>query len=243
MKKLLALILAAALALSLVACGGGSGAGDTNTPSGGNDNTTTGTTTQLDAENAIAETPRHIEKDVGENQARAMQNTYLIDCHIGTIADTYFTSDYGLQIYLPSEQLAQLNKGDNIAIIGQITDVKEETDANGFKTKYIIFGIAEIYDGIVPDVAPRDDEKYIGVLNGEYDSTKCAWNVVIVGNSSTRPVYFADGEDVSTLKNDDAIIFSADAMGFIDNPEYYTNAKIIEVMSLEEMDKYLAGIS
>ncbi len=247
MKKLLALILAAALALSLVACGGG-GAEDnnsTNTPSTGNGDTTStepDTTTQLNAESAIAETPKHIYKDVEENQARAMQNIYLMNCGVGTITDTYFESG-NLRICLPVEQLAQLNKGDDIAIIGQITDVKDETNSIGGITTMIIFGTAEIYDGIVPDVEPREDEIFYGALTG-YDSSTGAWNVQIWGSgSSVRPVYFAEGEDISTLKNDDGIVFSADAMGFADNPDKYINAKIIEVMSLEELDKYLAGIS
>lgn len=252
MKKLLALMLTAALAFSLAACGG---AGNTNTSSGSNGDTqSTGAphggndtisdiTTQLDAESAIAETPKHVCQDVKENQARAMQNTYLINCVVYTITDTYFSTDYGLQICLPIEQLAALNKGDTIAIIGKITDVKDETDFTGSTETIITFGMAEIYDGTVPDVAPREDETFIGVLSGEYNRAKGAWNVQIVGSSSVRPVYFAEGEDISTLKNDDAIIFSADIMGYEDNPEQYTNAKIIEVMGLEELDRYLAGIS
>ena len=171
-----------------------------------------------------------------------MQNTYLINCTVYTITDTYFTAGYGLQICLPVEQLAQLNKGDNIAIIGQITDIKDETDSIGGITTTIIFGIAEIYDGIVPDVAPREDEIFSGILKG-YDSSTGAWNVQIIGSGSVRPVYFAEGEDTSTLKNDDGIVFSADIMGLINNPDQYENAKIIEIMGLEELDKYLAGIS
>ena len=223
-------MLAAALALSLVACGGGGGAGDTNTPGGGNGDTTgtePDTTTQLDTENAIAETPKHIYKDVEENQARAMQNTYLMNCVVGTITDTYFESG-NLQIYLPVEQLAQLSKGDNIAIIGKITDVNNETDVAGNITITIVIGVAEIYDGVVSDVAPREDEIFTGVLRGKNDSYENAWNIRIGDSDYLKLIYFADGEDTSTLKSGDKITFTADTVGSQDNPSQYINAKIIE---------------
>ena len=70
---------------------------------------------------------------------------------------------------------------DTIAIIGQITDVNDETDAYGSIVTIITFGIAELYDGVVPDVAPRDDEIFAGVLSGEGTGT---WNIKI-GSSTT----------------------------------------------------------
>lgn len=225
MKRFLTLMLTAALALSLAACGGEKSENSVETDSSN--------TSQFDIENAVAETPKHIFHDVMENQARAMQNTYLMSCTVGDITDTYF-SCRDLRIYLPVETLAQLNRDDEIGIIGKITEVNTETSM-GIESTYVIFGEAEVYDGEVPEVTPRDYEIFTGVVKGKNESYDGAWNISIGGNPYMDLIYFADGQDTSPLDetstyNGLPIVFTADTRtGSLLDTEYI-DAKIIEIV-------------
>ena len=190
MKKMLPLVLAAVLMLSLVACGGG---------------------TELNIENAITETPRHIFKDVEANQANAMQNTYLFEVVVGDITGEYFeggnnsvtigsTSYYvstNARVYLPTEQLAELTKGETVAVLGKITDVDVIEDFSRPTSTFVVFGEASLYDGEVAEVAPREDEIYTGLLKGKNDSYDGYWNIQIGDSPFLKLISFAEGEDLS----------------------------------------------
>lgn len=223
MKKVWAAVLTAAFMLLLVACSGG-----------GED-----FKSSFDVENAIAETPKHILWDVADNQARAMQNTYLIDCIVGDIADTYFSLDnYNIRICLATEELAELSRNDNVAIIGKITEASTINGRYGKETNYIMFGEAEIYDGEIPEVAPREEEIFSGKLRGENDSYKGAWNIEINSSPFLKLIYFSEGEDLSLFNekydsigtDGTEIVFSADVTGDPADPDSYCNAKIIEIV-------------
>ena len=130
MKRLIALLLAAALALSLAACGGG------------NSETAKGKDELLKnaTEVAFEDLPN------SSNKARAEQeigNVYLITQTISEIGENYCdlspvqyisTDSYGrdsynisrstiIRVYLPTETLAELNFGDEITIVGEISDI------------------------------------------------------------------------------------------------------------------------
>lgn len=224
MKKVLALILALVLVLSLVACGG---SGEKKEDTSANEETTV---SKLDANNAIAETPKHIYDDAMENQAKVKQNTYIVNCTVDAIKETYFECR-NLQIYLSSDELAKLNKDDEVAIIGKVTEYKEETDAYGGITTYVVFGEAELYDGTVPEVAPRDNEIFTGILKGERKDKgfEGAWDIEYKGSNYLKLIYFADGEDTSSLEYGDTITFTADILGETDDPDRFYNAKIIKI--------------
>ena len=125
MKKAIFILLVLVMVLSLAACNDGSASVPTA------DTTSTEVESfQFDVANAVVETPKHIYKDAEENQARAKQTTYIFACEVDTINDTFFTCR-NLEICLPTEELANLNVGDSIAIIGRITEFKEETNIAG----------------------------------------------------------------------------------------------------------------
>lgn len=210
MKKVLALVLALVLVLSLAACGEGSGGEKPH---------------NLDAENAIVETPVHIYDDAMENLAKVKKNTYIMDCLVDKITDSYIECG-NLIIYLSEDELANLNRGDEVAIIGKVTECKEEI--------YLVFGEAELYDGTVPEVAPRDSEIFTGILKRERKDQgfEGAWDIEYKGSNYHKLIHFADGEDTSSLKSGDKITFSAYATftpDDPDDPDEFFDAKIIKI--------------
>ena len=225
MKKAMSLLLALVLCLSLCACAGGNDTPETT------EAPTEPTVPQLDIENAIAETPVHIFDDVMENQARAMQNTYMMECSVGSITNEYFESG-NLRIYLASEELAKLNKGESVAIVCKVTEVIEEKDSWG-STYWIEFGDAQLYDGVVPDVEPREHEIFTGLLKGKNESYEGAWNIQIGDSNYLKLIYFAEGTDLSAFNESynsgEEITFSVDiSSSLTDVPGTFYNAKLID---------------
>lgn len=225
MKKTISLLLALVMCLSLCACGGGNDTPETT------EAPTETTVPQLDIANAIAETPMHIYDDVMENQARAMQNTYIMECSVGSITNEYFESG-NLRIYLASEELAKLNKGESVAIVCKVTEVIEEKDSWGV-TYWIEFGDAQLYDGEVPDVEPREHEIFTGLLKGKNESYEGAWNIQIGDSNYLKLIYFAEGTDLSAFNESynsgEEITFSVDiSSSLTDVPGTFYNAKLID---------------
>ena len=130
MKRAIPLMLAAALAFSLMACGGGNTG-----PDGGKD-----ALLKNASEIAFEDLPN------SSNKAKAQQEIgkiYLITQTVSEIGENYCdlspvqyisTDSYGrdsyqisrstiIRAYLPVEALAELNFGDEITIVGEISDV------------------------------------------------------------------------------------------------------------------------
>lgn len=212
LKKIISLLLATILCVSLSAC--------------------SGVNNKLDVENAIVETPVHIYDDALENQAKAMQNTYIMECSVDKIDDMYF-EDGNSRIYLDSEVLATLNNGDNVAVICRITEVIDETDSMDNITYWIVFGEAQLYDGEVQKVEPREHEIFTGLLKGKNDSYEGAWNIQVGDSNYLKLIYFAEGTDLSSFNESynsgEKITFSVDISNRLTNiPDEFRNAKIID---------------
>ena len=165
-----------------------------------------------------------------ENQARAMQNTYMMECTVGTITNEYFESS-NIRIYLPIEELAVLNKDETIAVVCKLTEVIEEKDSWGI-TYWLVFGESQLYEGDIPDVAPRDHEIFTGLLKGRNNSYEGAWNIQIGDSDYLKLIYFAEGTDLSSynesFNSGEEITFSVDISNTLTIvPEKFYNAKII----------------
>lgn len=162
-----------------------------------------------ETETAIPETPHHIFMDAEDNLARAKQNTYLVNCKVGEISDEYFKCA-NLRIYLPAENLAKLNKGEMVGIIGKITDVEKVSLASGEALATVILGEAEIYNGEIPEVAPRDEEIFTGTVVDSFVDGQGVPGLDVEVDGNKAPVHFQKGEDIKSYSKGDTITFVSD---------------------------------
>ena len=210
MKKLLALILAAALALSLVACGGGSGAGDTNTPStgngdtpstdtpnGGGDNSAPSMTKEEMIEQATECTIWDIKNDALDNIVKAQQ-TYcrkilMISGSADDISSDHITMRVGgihIDVYIPVEDIANLEKKQSITIVGNTSDkIEEGTFAPGIPQ-------VEYSCEVNPAYLVSDTVEWTGEFRGINGGNDGSYNIKFENSSSLGRVYFADGVEI-----------------------------------------------
>lgn len=141
MKKALSLILALVLCLSLCACGGG----DTEESTNSSESIKTKEELLAGAQTVKAD---DILNDIGGNKARAakyVDTVYCITGHVLEIEENYAivlaadTGDWNnvihsddwyayaelavFRVYLPTEELAELNKCENIQFVGKIESI------------------------------------------------------------------------------------------------------------------------
>ena len=157
MKKAISILLALGMVLTLAACGNKRNllSSENNTEPQKETTETPVASSSFDIENAIVDTPENIWKAAKSNTAKAMQNTYLFKCKVLQVATTYFETEdlSNLRIFLPLEELAKLNVGEWVGIIGKVTDNKTEMLGDGGYREIVEMGEAAIYDGFIPDLA------------------------------------------------------------------------------------------
>lgn len=241
MKKILALMLAAALTLSLVACGGGSGAGDTNTP---NDTPSTenGDTTSTDTpgggmtkeemlEQATEYTAGEIAGDTGDNIAKAKQtycekilSIYGRVSKINTDNITISGGTADFEVYLPVEDVVNLESGQYVTIVGNTgAEIREEAIAPGIPQNVYIYEVSPAY--FVTDRYERT-----GIPKSKNDSFPGAWNVEFPDSNNPellRLVYFDSSVDVSQYEGKE-ITFSAKIFPDSNWNNVYHDAIIVE---------------
>lgn len=212
MKKIVALLLVIAMCLAFGACGGGS---------------------KLDVKNAVAETIHHIYDDALRNQARAMENTYLFKCVVGSVTNEYFCSG-NLRIYLESKELAELNTQETVSVVGKVTEVIEEKGGLGNITYWVVIGDAQLYDGEVPEVEPREHEILTGLLKGKNKKYENTWYIELDDNSNVlKNITFAEGEDLSAFNEnynsgEEIKVYVEGLTRYVSLPDELKNAKIVK---------------
>ena len=244
MKKLLALMLAAALAFSLVACGGGGGAGDNNTsstgngdttstdtPSGGGEDSAPSMTKEEMLEQAIECTAGEIAVETGNNIAKAKQTycekTLSIYGWIFEISTDHITisgGDTNFEVYLPAEDIVNLESRQYVTIVGNTgAEIREEATAPGIPQNVYIYEVSPAY--LVTDRYERS-----GIPISKNDSFPGAWNVKFPDSNNPeklRLVYFNDSVDVSQYEGKE-ITFSAKIFPDSNWNNVYHDAVIVE---------------
>lgn len=144
-------------------------------------------------------------------------------CVVKEISDTDFGCGWSIRVCLPTDELVKLNKDDEIAVIGKITEKREDD--------YII-GEAEIYNGNIPEIAPREDDIYSGkIIKIDYDKKTLTYNPFDDSYSNCyHNVYFADGEDISSLKLWYGVEFSCLDVEYKTGSVIYHDAKLIKAI-------------
>lgn len=216
MKKTLSLILAAALAISLAACGGGSGGSSTsgsgNRDAASTDTSSGGMTKEEMLEQAVERTAVDIASDTGENIARATQEycgkTFLMKGRIGKINTDHITIETGtvrFKVYLPVDDIVNLENGQDVTIVGKTgAEIKEEPLGPGIPQNVYVYEVSPAY-------FVTDRYEYTGIPKSENDSFPGAWNVEFPDSYNPeylRLVYFDDSVDVSQYEGKE-ITFSA----------------------------------
>ena len=233
MKKLIALLLAAILCLSLAACGSSPDA------SGNNDASQTEseeTKTQLSKEELLTQAKEadanNINNECYENFIKAKNDycnqTLQLKGIIKTFGDNYvelagfYGAQYIIDVYMPVEEMLNLQAGQSIVVVGQTTDeIKEETEnIAGFPWDTSHFQMPVAY-------LVKDTVEVEGILKGPNTSYVPAFNIEIGGSNYLKLIYFKENVDLNALEFGQKIKFSAKAINKNDSWEY-RDAEIIE---------------
>lgn len=214
MKRLIALLLAVALSLSLAACGGG---GDTT--SDGSGDTTGDESSSMSKEEMLEVATIADEIEIGnalvENIANA-KKTYCgkvleVASIISSInEDSVSLGQVGsfLTVYLPEEDIANLQVQQSITVVGMTNDdIQTYTRVvNGTEFEQQHFVMEQAY-------LVTDRYEFTGTVKSKNDSYIGAWNVEFPGQSVQKVVYFDDGINVSQYIEEE-ITFTAKVIDF-----------------------------
>ena len=194
MKKAISLVLALVMCLSLCACGGGNDTPDTTDTNAPEE--AVPTKEELLAQ-ALAVDYTTINNDSFENLAKAKSlycnATLKLDGVVCEIKEDHVRigngMSWGVSVYLPAEELIDLEKWQRIVVVGKTTDeIIEEANFTGTLSLYQM-----------PEAYLVDDYfEYQVTLKGKNESYEGAWNILLGNSSYANLVYFADGVDLSS---------------------------------------------
>lgn len=210
MRKTLALFLTVALMLSLAACGGNGG------------------TASMTKEEMLEVAEVADEVEIGnalfDNIVNAKQ-TYCgkvleVTSLVSEIEEDNISLGQAgsfLTVYLPEEDIANLQPQQTITVVGITNDdIQTETQIMGgteWERQYLVMEQAYLV---------TDRYEFTGIVKSENDSYTGAWNVEFPGQSVEKVVYFDDGINVSQYVGEE-ITFTAQVIDFM-----YYNAVITQ---------------
>lgn len=133
-----------------------------------------------------------------------------------------YSSNYIVDVYLSTDELVKLERGQSITVVGTTTDEIIESSEN----------VAEYtfdYNHYQMPVAylVKDRVEITGILKGKNYSYKPAYNIKVGDSNVLGLIYFADGVDVSTLENGKEARFLVKAINNGNGLKYF-DAEIIK---------------
>ena len=214
LKKIIALILVVVLCFSFAACGN-------KTPA-------------KDELLAVAEeySATDIQNDSIENIVSAKQKycnkTLLLSGTVRNIKEDHielsasYGSNYMIDVYLSADELANLKSGQFIKVVGITTDeiFEDEEKAAEYTFNYSHYQMRTAY-------LVDDRLEITGILKGENNSYKPAFNIKIGDSDYLKLVYFADSVDTSTFEYGQEITITAKAIHENNSWKYY-DATIVQ---------------
>ncbi|MBE7015621.1 MAG: hypothetical protein E7417_02225 [Ruminococcaceae bacterium] len=212
MKKIFSLLLASMMIFSLCACG-----------------QPTKENLLMEAENVSAS---DIQNDSINNIVQAKQKycnkTLLLSGCVRNIKENHielaqaYSTNYIIDVYLSTDELATLKRGQSITVVGITTDkiIEDAENMAEFTFNYNHYQMPTAY-------LVNDTVELIGVLKGLNKSFAPAFNIKIGKSNVWNLIYFAESVDTSTLTIGQEIKFSAKAINENNNWHYY-DAEIIE---------------
>ena len=201
MKKLLALLLVTVMSISLAACGKDAASAEGDNTSTGEATSDVTTKDDMLAE-ALSVDCTTINNDSFDNLARAKSlycnATLKLDGTISEIKEDHVrlgtNPSWQVSVYLPTEELLTLEKGQYIVVVGKTTDeIMEENGANGIPVTLSLYQMPEAY-------LVNDYFEYQGTLKGKNESYDGAWNFLLGDSNYANLVYCADGVDLSSYE-------------------------------------------
>ncbi len=214
MKKFVSLIMVAVMCLALASCG-------EKVPT-------------KEEMLAVAEefSANDIQNDSVENIVSAKQKycnkTISVSGYVRNIKEdhvelsAFYGSNYIVDVYLSVDELAKLEQGQSITVVGNTTD--EITSS----TESAVGSTFDFYHYQMPVAyLVKDRVEITGILKGENYSYKPAYNIQIGDSNVLKLIYFADGVDVSSLEKGKEAKFLVKAINDGNGFKYY-EAEIIE---------------
>ena len=233
MKKILPLFLAAALMLSLAACGGG---GDTT--ANGNGDTASGGSNSMTKEEMLEQAEEVSREDLfgaAESNMVSAKETYggkliIFTAQVLNIQDDHIQlgdSSY-INVYLPAEDIMQIEEKQLITVVGQLGDTIEEVEED------VGYGMtASLYCYEMPQAyLVADRFEYTGILKWKNESREGAWDIEYNGDPVLKQIYFNESVDLSgfdELYCNEEITFTAKVLTpNYSNPGSFLDAIIVE---------------
>ena len=214
MKRILALFLVIGMCLSFAACG-------EKTP-------TKEELLEVAEEVKAVDMHNNSMQNIVSAKEMYCNKTLLINGIVREIKENYiilsgsFGSEYVVDVYLATEEIVKLQKGQSITVVGNITDEISETSNDigeyTINTKHYQMPVAYL---------ESDTIELTGLLKGVNNSYAPAFNISINDSNVYMLIYFADSVDISVLKYNQEIKFSAKVI-IENNILRYYDAEIIE---------------
>ena len=226
MKKWIILILVFSMASTLVACGTKTDADKGDEPTSGaaltdtNQNVEPTTGEILTKEEMMAQAKEvsalDINNDSIDNMVKAKYNycnqVLMLEGLISSFGEDHIemsdvmSPQYIVDVYLPVEEMLDLEKGQSIVVVGMTTDEIIKTSAGGiFESEIIHYQMPVAY-------LVKDTTEIEVTLQGADDEFSPAFNCAIGSSGVSRLIFFRDGVDTSTFELGQKIKVSAKAV-------------------------------